>query len=35
MNLIQTKAIEGVKETYKDVLNSAYIETSSGIYTYT
>lgn len=35
MNLIQTKAIEGASESYKKVLNKAYIETASGTYTYT
>ncbi len=35
MNLIQTKAIEGTNKAYKDILNKAYIEISSGIYTYT
>lgn len=33
--LINTKAIEGASKRYKDILNKAYIETSSGIYTYT
>lgn len=35
MNLIQTKALEGSKESYKQILNKAYIETASGVYTYT
>jgi len=35
MNLINTKALEGVKESYKNILNKAYVETASGIYTYT
>lgn len=35
MDLIKTKAIEGANEAYKNILNKAYIETSSGIYTYT
>ena len=34
LNLINTKAIEGAKESYKNILNKAYIETTSGIYTY-
>lgn len=34
MNLINTKAIEGTKEGYKSILNKAYIETASGVYTY-
>ena len=33
--LINTKAIEGANKRYKDILNKAYIETSSDIYTYT
>lgn len=33
-DLIQTKALESVKEEYKNILNQAYIETASGIYTY-
>ncbi len=33
-DLIQTKALESVKEEYKNILNKAYIETASGIYTY-
>lgn len=35
MDLIQTKAIEGSNKAYKNILNKAYIETSSGAYTYT
>ena len=35
MDLIQTKAIEGPSKSYKDVLNKAYLETSTGTYTYT
>lgn len=35
MELIQTKAIEGTQEAYKKILNKVYIETSSGVYTYT
>lgn len=35
MDLIKTKAIEGANEAYKNILNKAYIETSSGVYTYT
>jgi len=35
IDLIQTKAIEGASEAYKDVLNKAYVETASGVYTYT
>lgn len=34
MNLIDTKAIEGANATYKNILNKAYIETASGVYTY-
>lgn len=34
MNLIATKAIEGANSTYKNILNKAYIETASGVYTY-
>lgn len=33
-DLIQTKALESVREEYKSILNQAYIETASGIYTY-
>lgn len=32
--LINTKALESTKQAYMDVLNKAYIETSSGIYDY-
>lgn len=35
MDLIQTKALEGAKEGYKQILNKAYVETASGVYTYT
>ena len=35
MDLINTKAIEGANKAYKNIINKAYIETSSGIYTYT
>lgn len=35
INLINTKAIEGAKENYRNILNKAYIETASGVYTYT
>ncbi len=35
ISLIQTKAIEGANEAYKNILNKAYVETSSGAYTYT
>lgn len=35
MDLINTKAIEGANWAYKNIINKAYIETSSGIYTYT
>lgn len=34
MDLINTKAIEGANWVYKNIINKAYIETSSGIYTY-
>ena len=34
MDLINTKVIEATNETYKKILNKAYIETASGIYTY-
>lgn len=34
IDLIQTKAIEGANEGYKEILNKAYIETASGVYTY-
>lgn len=33
-NLINTKAIESTKKVYQTILNTAYIETSSGVYTY-
>ncbi len=35
MDLIQTKAIESAKIEYKNILNQAYVETTSGAYTYT
>lgn len=35
MNLIQTKAIEASRKEYINVLNQAYVETASGVYTYT
>lgn len=35
MNLINTKAIEGAQESYKNILNKAYVETASGVYPYT
>ena len=35
MDLIQTKALEDAREGYKQILNKAYLETASGIYTYT
>lgn len=35
MDLINTKALEGTKQNYKRILNKAYLETASGIYTYT
>lgn len=34
IDLINTKAIEGTKEEYKNILNKAYLETSTGVYTY-
>ncbi len=34
-NLINTKAIVAAKEEYKNILNKAYLETSTGVYTYT
>lgn len=34
MKLIDTKVLEGAKESYKKILNKAYIETASGVYTY-
>lgn len=33
-DLIQTKALESAREEYKNILNQAYLETSSGIYPY-
>lgn len=33
-NLIETKALEGARECYRDVLNKAYVETASGVYSY-
>lgn len=33
-NLINTKAIESAEHEYRDILNTAYLETSTGIYTY-
>ena len=35
MELINTKALEGTKESYMKILNKAYLETASGTYTYT
>lgn len=35
MNLIQTKSLESAKKEYMYILNKAYIETTSGAYTYT
>lgn len=32
--LINTKAIEAAKKEYQNILNTAYLETSTGIYTY-
>lgn len=32
--LINTKAIESAKKEYQDILNTAYLEASTGIYTY-
>ena len=32
--LIQTKALESVKQSYMDIVNRAYIETASGIFDY-
>ena len=32
--LIQTKALEGTKQAYMDIINRAYIETASGVYDY-
>lgn len=34
MNLIDSKVLEGTDEAYKKILNKAYIETSSGVYSY-
>lgn len=34
INLINTTAIEGANKVYRDIINKAYIETGSGIYTY-
>lgn len=34
MDLINTTAIEGANKVYRDIINKAYIETGSGIYTY-
>lgn len=34
-NLINTKAIEAANQEYRNILNTAYLETSTGIYTYT
>jgi len=33
-DLIDSKVLEGTNEAYKKILNKAYIETASGIYTY-
>nr|DAQ70758.1 MAG TPA: minor capsid protein [Caudoviricetes sp.] len=33
--LINTKAIEGLNATYRGIINKAYLETASGVYTYT
>lgn len=33
-DLINSKALESAEKNYKDIINKAYIETSSGIYTY-
>lgn len=33
-NLINTKAIQAANEEYRNILNKAYLETSTGIYTY-
>lgn len=35
LELINTKAIEGANQTYKYIINKAYLETGSGVYTYT
>ncbi len=34
MDLINTKAIEGSNMAYRTIINKAYVETASGIYTY-
>lgn len=34
MRLINTKVLEGTDEAYKKILNRAYVETASGIYSY-
>lgn len=34
MDLINTKAIEGSNKAYRNIINKAYVETASGIYTY-
>ena len=34
MNLIDSKVVEGTNEAYKNILNKAYVETASGVYTY-
>lgn len=34
MELIQTKAVEGAKDTYMNILNKSYIETATGVYSY-
>ena len=34
LKMINTKAIEGARKSYMDVLNKAFLETSSGIYSY-
>lgn len=34
MDLINTKAIEGSNMAYRNIINKAYVETASGIYTY-
>lgn len=33
-DLIQSKVLEGLNENYKFILNKAYVETASGVYTY-
>ena len=35
IDLINTTAIEGANKAYRSIINKAYIETASGIYTYT